>query len=93
MSIFGISLLENFGLEFISNFMKELKFVLGNTLDYLTSTHFYKYLTVIFSKKGEVSTSEREIKNEPLIKNEVRYEKTTNGDGIRENNSNSKISE
>jgi hypothetical protein len=38
MTIFGVSLLENFGIEFISNFMRETKNILRNIVDYLTET-------------------------------------------------------
>ena len=50
MSIFGISLLENFVFEFISSFIREIKFIIRNTLDYLTNTHFYSFLSNLFEK-------------------------------------------
>jgi hypothetical protein len=83
MSIFGISLLDNFGIEFISNFIKEFKFVLGNTLDYLTNTHFYKYLTDIFLKKGELPSSEKTNNNRTTISREDKREPTDISEGIR----------
>jgi hypothetical protein len=60
MTIFGISLLDNFGIEFISNFSKELKFIFSNTIDYLTNTHFYKYLTKLFSTKEIIENKDIE---------------------------------
>lgn len=92
MSMFGISLLENFGFGFLSNFVREVKFILGNSVDYLTNTHFYKYLNDIFSTK-EIPSSEKTNKNGISILNENKKETTGIGEGIRENNRNSKISE
>jgi hypothetical protein len=55
MSIFGISLFDNFGIEFISNLFKEIRNLSWNTVDYLTNTHFYKYLINLFNKNEEVN--------------------------------------
>ena len=93
MSIFGISLLDNFGFEFFTNFIREVKFILGNTVDYFTNTHFYKYLSNIFSNKEEIPTSEHTNTNEKSILRQDIKLKTENVEGIRENNRNSKISE
>lgn len=93
MSIFSISLLDNFGFEFISNFIREFKFVLGNTVDYLSNTHFYKYLTNIFSKTDEIPSSEKTNKNGLTILQEDKNKTTGDENRVRQNNRNSKISE
>jgi hypothetical protein len=51
MTIFGVSLLENFGIEFISNFLRESRNILRNTVDYLTDTKFYQSLENLYGKK------------------------------------------
>jgi hypothetical protein len=55
MTIFGISLFDNFGIEFISNLFKEIRNLSWNTVDYLTNTHFYKYLINLFNKNEELN--------------------------------------
>lgn len=57
MSIFGISLLDNFGLEFVQNFLIELKVITGNIINYLSNTNFYLFLEKLFSQKEEVTNS------------------------------------
>lgn len=93
MSIFSISLLDNFGFDFISNFLTEVKFILGNTVDYLTNTHFYKYLTNIFSNKPKITTSKETDTNEISVLRTDKTNATGNSNEIRESNRNSKISE
>jgi len=51
MTIFGVSLLENFGFEFISNFLRETRNILRNIVDYLTDTKFYQSLENLYGKK------------------------------------------
>lgn len=86
MTIFGISLLDNFGIEFISNFFKEIKFIFSNTIDYLTNTHFYKYLTKLFSTK-EI------IENKPSKSPRTNQENSWNEENITKSERNSKVSE
>jgi len=90
MSIFGISLLDNFGLSFLDNLIKELKNISVNTIDYLSNTKFYNYLTSLFEK--EITSSEISNKSRPLI-TENSSETIRNESSIRQNNRNSKISE
>lgn len=73
MSIFGLSLLDNFGFDFIINFFTEIKLVFTNTIDYLSNTNFYNYLSKLFSKKEEIIYNEtnkinKEVFNEKLKK-------------------------
>jgi hypothetical protein len=91
VTIFGISLLDNFGIEFISNVFKEIKFIFSNTIDYLTNSHFYKYLTKLFSTRNEPSSKETN-KNGSMMESNIR-ETTRNEENIRENYRRSKISE
>jgi hypothetical protein len=91
VTIFGISLLDNFGIEFISNFFKEIKFIFSNTIDYLTNTHFYKYLTELFSTRNEASSKETN-KNGSMMESNI-GKTSRNEENIKENNRRSKISE
>jgi hypothetical protein len=56
MTIFGISLIDNFGFEFINNFLIELKIITGNIFNYLSNSNFYLYLSKLFSSKEEFSS-------------------------------------
>jgi len=76
MFIFGISLADNFGTEFISNFFKEIKIIISNTVDYLTNTSFYTYLHKLFSK---VETNENKSKTS-LTDNQSMTSKVTNNE-------------
>ena len=49
VSIFGLSIIDNFGFEFINNLLIEFKIVISNTIDYLSNTKFYSYLSKLFS--------------------------------------------
>jgi hypothetical protein len=95
ISIFGISLLDNFGMEFISNLFKEIKIILGNTVNYLTNTNFYIFLNKLFSNPSSEIESKSNSR-ESMIK-EISHETTRNesktSESIRPNNRNSKISE
>lgn len=90
MAIFGISLLDNFGFKFISNFLVETKYILWNIVDYFSSTQFYNYLTELFSANDPSSDSEN--KNRSMIETS-RWEAERNKNNIGESKGNSKISE
>ena len=60
LSIFGISLIDNFGINVISNFLYEIKLVTASIVGYLTGTHFYSFLSTIFSTK-EISSNPEKI--------------------------------
>lgn len=69
MTIFGISLLDNFGFEFIRNFIIEIKVISSNIIDYLSNTHFYNYLSKIFNNKEIIENKDIKImKNKDIIK-------------------------
>jgi hypothetical protein len=93
MFIFGISLEDHFGIEFISNFFKEIKIIISNTVDYLTNTSFYTYLHKLFSKDEEIPSSETTNKNGSDIISKIGRETKTNENEIRQSDRNSKISE
>jgi len=57
MSIFGISILDNFGFEFIKNFLNEIKFITINIIDYFSNTQFYHFLNNLFSEKEKEVTT------------------------------------
>jgi hypothetical protein len=59
MSIFGLSLLDNFGFEFIKDFMIEIRFIAVNIIEYLSNTRFYQYLNNLFSNKEEIPSSDK----------------------------------
>jgi len=95
MSIFGISLLDNFGLGFLKNFIMEIREITYSVIDYLSNTKFYNYLNKLFNKNNvieEVPSSEKTDKSRSLI-TEISSETIRNESSIRQNNRNSKISE
>ncbi len=51
MSIFGISMLDIYGLSIITAFVIEISFITGNVLNYLTNTHFYTVISGLFGLK------------------------------------------
>jgi hypothetical protein len=88
MSIFGISLIDNFGFEFINNLLNEFKIIFGNTINYLSNTKFYDFLNKLFSNnETESETPSRSIEKT------MSGEYSENESKIRENKGNSKISE
>ena len=89
MSIFGISLLDNLGFEFLSNFFKEMKIITWNVVDYFSHTHFYNYLTELFSNKPSNETTN---KNGSII-SENKRETIGSEQSIDKSKTNSKISD
>nr|YP_009487263.1 hypothetical protein [Russula foetens]AWB36165.1 hypothetical protein [Russula foetens] len=61
MAIFGISVLDFYGLSFLASFYTELTSIVGNIVNYLTNTHFYNVLAGLFSSKIEVKQASKEI--------------------------------
>jgi hypothetical protein len=59
MTIFGISLMDNFGFEFIKNFLYEIKFISWNIIDYFSNTQFYQFLSNLFSEKEKEAPSSK----------------------------------
>jgi hypothetical protein len=95
VSIFGLSLLDNFGIEFITHFFKEIKIISWNIINYLSSSHFYQFLNKLFSlnddpsskTNGKIESMIRES-NEQTTRNE-----TKTSESIGQNNRNTTISE
>ena len=54
MSIFGISILDFYGISFLVSFYTEFTSIIGNIVNYLTNTHFYIVLSGLFGSKVEV---------------------------------------
>jgi hypothetical protein len=54
MGIFGISILDFYGLSFIASFFSEINSITGSLINYLTNTHFYNVLSSLFSQKVDV---------------------------------------
>jgi len=94
VTIFGLSLIDNFGFEFLSNFFKEIKFIVGNIIEYFTNTSFYQYLNKLFSND---IIHENNPSNEKSIFRESSWDATKEKSGISEDNKqinrNSKINE
>jgi hypothetical protein len=90
MGIFGISLLDNFGLGFLKNFITEIRDITYSVIDYLSNTQFYNYLNNLFNK--EIPSSKKIDKSRPLIE-ENTTETIRNETSIRRNQGNPKISD
>jgi hypothetical protein len=56
MSIFGISMLDLYGLSIMSAFITEITEITGNILNYLANTKFYTILSGLLGYKVETST-------------------------------------
>jgi hypothetical protein len=68
MSIFGISLLDNFGFDFLTNLITEFRVITLSIIDYLSNSQFYNYLKDLFSN------SERSIgETSEKINNDFNY--------------------
>ena len=90
MSIFGLSLIDNLGFDFIQNLFFEIKNISWNIINYFNNTQFYQSLSNLFSNE-DIPSSEKTNKNESI--SEIKKEKEWNSENIRQNNRNSKISE
>lgn len=56
MSIFGISMLDIYGLSIISAFITEITEITGNIVNYLTNTKFYSVISAWLGFKVETPT-------------------------------------
>jgi len=95
ITIFSIFSIENFGIEFLTNFITEIRIITSSIVEYLSNTDFYNYLNKLFNKNNvieEVPSSEKTDKSRPLI-TEISSETIRNESSIRQNSGNSKISE
>jgi hypothetical protein len=59
MTIFGISLFDNFGIDFISNFLNEIRLILASIVGYFANTHFYSVIAGLFSSKEDISNQRK----------------------------------
>jgi hypothetical protein len=56
MSIFGLSMLDLYGLTIFSALFTEITHIIGNIVNYLTNTHFYQTLIGLLGYKTETPT-------------------------------------
>jgi hypothetical protein len=63
MTIFGISILEIYGISFIAAFFIELWVVFGNVVSYLTNTQIYTTISGLFGAKVAIKESATKIKS------------------------------
>jgi len=85
LSIFGISLIDNFPFDFT----KEIRYVLAGIITYFTNTHFYSFIASIFSGKETATNQKISLRDRPLI--EGFSDETTRNENKSKRNS--KISE
>jgi hypothetical protein len=69
MAIFGISIFDNLGFEFIRNFIIDIKILTSDIIDYLRNTTFYKYFYKILIGKEIVKDIDTRKVEYPLDKN------------------------
>jgi hypothetical protein len=103
MFIFGLNLIDNFGFDFFSNFIKELKYITHNIIYYITQTQFYQYITELFKGPSKDIPIENNEEDTPIPSREQKgiSRKNTADEqgikesqkGIRESQRDSKISE
>jgi len=87
LGIFGFSILDNFGIDFINNLFIEVKILLYNITNYLTNSQFYNWLDNFWSKKDKSpSSSPREMNQ---IKSEIKTETHWNDKNIGSSDRNS----
>lgn len=61
-SIFGISIFDNFGIDFISNLLNEIRVITSSIIIYLSETQFYSFVASLFSKKESVTKEKISIR-------------------------------
>lgn len=100
MALFGLSLIENFGIEYVQHLFNEIRFITWNIVDYLSNTHFYQYLNKLFSLNDDDDPSSEVYKDTGKIESMIREsnEQTTRNEtktseNIRPSDRYSKISE
>jgi len=90
MTIFGISLLDNFGFEFIQHFLIEIRVITANIIDYFSKTHFYVYLSELF--KGPTTDIEKTVDDPSREQKNISWKNTTDESGIKESKKGTKES-
>lgn len=99
MSIFGISLIENFGFDYITNILREIKYILGNIIEYLTETKFYNSLDNVINSNTDtkIENKNQETRNKDDVIRRIEENKKRNDsenlEGLRKNYKTSKISD
>lgn len=88
LSIFSISVIDNFGLDFFRNLFLKLRIILGGIITYLSNTQFYGLIASIFKTKEDVTKPKISIGADP-----VSWESSRNESEIRQAKRNSKISD
>ena len=80
VSIFGLSLIDNFGFDLVNKVIFEIKYISYSMVDYLTNTQFYKYLSDLFNKNDEIQSNKTNIINKEIINKElIRKHKSSGG--------------
>jgi hypothetical protein len=93
LSIFGISVLDNFGLEFLSNFLSEIRIVTASIIGYLSATEFYSFVVSLFRFKEDISNQTKiSLRDRPLSEQYSENETKMTSETAR-NRKNYKISE
>jgi hypothetical protein len=92
MSIFGISLVDSFGVDFISNFFNEIRWITYSIVAYFSNTTFYSFVASLFKAKEDVKQGKIRIRELPSD-GESSWETTRNETKTSENKRNSRISE
>jgi hypothetical protein len=85
MAIFGISIFDNLGFEFINNFMNEVRFITFNIIEYLSHTRFFQFINKLFfnkeiniiNTKDDINHKEVFDRNKIENKNNITIEKPT----------------
>jgi hypothetical protein len=89
LSIFGISMIDNFEISFITNFFKEIKMITYSIVSYFSGTHFYSFISSLFSTKEDISNQGKiSIREKPIYSEHSKIESK-----ISESKGSSKISE
>jgi hypothetical protein len=95
VTIFGISFIDSFGFEFMNNFIIEIRLIIAKTVDYLTNTHFYIFLSKLFLDPSSENQSKPNKSGSMIseISRETPNDQRKTSESIRQSNRNSKISE
>jgi hypothetical protein len=68
ITIFGISVIDTFGLGFMINFLKEIRLITSNIVTYLSETQFYSFIASLFSSKENVTSPTKvSLRDGPMI--------------------------
>jgi hypothetical protein len=79
MSIFGLSIIDNFGFEFITKFLIEIRIITSVITDYLSNTQFYNYLVKLFNVRNQtqINTGLTEIQKVDNVTEIQKLDKVT----------------